>query len=213
MLGPAVVRLLMRPVTSLEGEFVMGSKKSVSAVAYEIEITEEHIPVRGNAMASGDDAADRELEDEILARLDRGDLWAWCSVRVKAIAPDGSIGCSSWLGGCSYKDEADFRNDGGEGYFTDLCNEAAADLCRFEGSFRQGIQTKYCGPTNSRGARVKVWAQAGVKYIPWDHALNADENHRAAAKAFAAEWEWHGRWIGGALPDGTGYLFVNDTSK
>lgn len=186
----------------------MGSKKSV-AVEYEIEIAEEHIPVRGNAMVSGDDAADRELEDEILARLDRGDLWAWCSVRVKAVAADGSIGCSSWLGACCYKNEADFRNDGGEGYFTDLCREAADELCKFEQSHRQGIQTKYCGPTNSRGARVKVTAQAGTKYVSWDHALGAPENHAAAAKAFAAAYEWHGRWIGGALPDGTGYLFVN----
>ena len=44
---------------------------------YTIEVTaaQDDIPVRGNAMASGDDATDRECEDDILTRLDSGDVW------------------------------------------------------------------------------------------------------------------------------------------
>lgn len=183
----------------------MGKKDTVK---YEIEIQQELEAVRGH-FATGDGAADRATEDQILRRLERGDTWARCSVRVKAIADNGAEAYSSWLGACSYQNEADFRNDGGEGYFTDLCNEAREELCRFEQSHRQGIQTKYCGPTNSRGSRVKVWAQAGVRYVSWDHALNVEANHAAAARKYAHEWGWTGRWIGGALPDGTGYLFVN----
>jgi len=47
-----------------------------------VEALEEDIPVRGNALASGDAEADRACEDEILARLEAGDIWAWCTVRV-----------------------------------------------------------------------------------------------------------------------------------
>ncbi len=76
-----------------------------------ISIEPEHIPVRGNAMASDDDDADRECEDEILARLDAGDLWAWCSVRVRVQC--GDLYEDEYLGCCSYRDEADFRANGG----------------------------------------------------------------------------------------------------
>lgn len=73
---------------------------------------------------------------------------------------------------------------------------------------RQAIVTKYFGPTNFRGARVKASAQAGSITISWDHALNADENHTAAAKAFAEKMKWDGAWSGGALPSGSGYCYV-----
>ncbi len=73
-----------------------------------ISIGQEHIPVRGNAIASDDPALDRECEDEILARLDAGDLWAWCSVRVRVSC--GDLYEDECLGCCSYRDEADFRD-------------------------------------------------------------------------------------------------------
>lgn len=92
-------------------------------VTYTIEVEPEHIPVRGNALASGDDAVDREVEDEILARLDRGDEWAWCTVKVTAHY-DEFTGVD-YLGGCSYKSEIDFRKDA---YFQDMCDAALADL-------------------------------------------------------------------------------------
>jgi hypothetical protein len=59
----------------------------------------DETPVRGNALASGDDAADREYEDEILARLRDDDVWAWACVEVRE-----------------------------SGYFGDLCREAAEAL-------------------------------------------------------------------------------------
>lgn len=59
-------------------------KLRANEVTFSVEIEAEDIPVRGNAMASGDDAADRECEDEIIARLDRGEVEAWCAVVVKA---------------------------------------------------------------------------------------------------------------------------------
>jgi hypothetical protein len=76
----------------------------------------------------------------------------------------------------------------------------------------QAIVTRYAGPTNHRGARVIVKAQAGRKVIPWDHAHGPEHNHRDAALAFARSMRWmeYGDWelVGGAMPDGTGYCFV-----
>ncbi len=88
-----------------------------------ISIGQEHIPVRGNAMASDDAAFNRECEDEILARLDAGDLWAWCTVRVRVWC--GDLYEDEYLGCCSYRDEAEFR-DGG--YFEDMEHAARERL-------------------------------------------------------------------------------------
>jgi hypothetical protein len=98
-------------------------------VVFAVECLPEDIPVRGNALASGDDAEDKACEDEILARLDSGDQWAWCCVKVTAtleckapkyevdhssngpcyrMATDVSLVGVDYLGGCSYTDEKDF---------------------------------------------------------------------------------------------------------
>ena len=75
---------------------------------------------------------------------------------------------------------------------------------------RQAITTEYKGPTNHRGSRIIVRAQAGRMTVPWDHALDVAENHRAAAMMFVAKWDWGepSDWVGGALPSG-GYVFVD----
>lgn len=72
---------------------------------------------------------------------------------------------------------------------------------------RQAIITKFMGPTNSRGARVKATADAGSITVGWDYALNIEGNHTAAAKALAMKLGWAGHWHGGGLP-GSGYAFV-----
>jgi hypothetical protein len=71
----------------------------------------------------------------------------------------------------------------------------------------QCITTKYLGPTNSRGARVKAKAQAGSVTVSWDDALDANENHDAAALALATKYGWRGTLVGGGLPDGTGNAY------
>ena len=75
----------------------------------------------------------------------------------------------------------------------------------------QAICTKYVGPTNSHGARIKVSAQAGTMYVPWDYALDTFANHEAAAYAYAAKKGWSGDWVGGGLPRDDGYCFVSVT--
>jgi len=71
----------------------------------------------------------------------------------------------------------------------------------------QAITTRYFGPTNVRGSRVKATCQAGSVTLHWDDALNADDNHLAAARALAAKFKWTGKWHAGGLPDGS-YAFV-----
>lgn len=69
----------------------------------------------------------------------------------------------------------------------------------------QAIQTKYRGPTNVRGARIKATAQAGSITVPYDYALGIDENHAAAARALAETLGWWDTTVrclySGALPD------------
>lgn len=51
----------------------------------------------------------------------------------------------------------------------------------------RAIETRYLGPTNYRGSRVRVgWADREGKTltVAWNDALNVDENHAAAARAF-----------------------------
>lgn len=82
---------------------------------------------------------------------------------------------------------------------------------RVSNSHRQAVTTKYLGPTDSRGSRVKATAQAGSVTISWDDALDGADNHAAAAAALAKKYGWdkHSkRMIGGALPGGEGYCFV-----
>lgn len=72
----------------------------------------------------------------------------------------------------------------------------------------QAIETKYLGPTNTRGSRIIARAQVGRISVPWDYALSVDENLDAAARAFAAKWGWFGTWIRGARSDGKGNVYV-----
>ena len=92
-------------------------------IRYQIEIEQDDIPVRGNAIASGDNATDKAVEDEIIKRLDNGDTWAWCSVCV--VAEAGGVEGRAYLGACSYKDEEDFRAGG---YYEQMQEEAKNDL-------------------------------------------------------------------------------------
>jgi hypothetical protein len=93
-------------------------------VTFKLTIEDEDIPVRGSAMASGDDKADHACENAIITRLERGDLWAWCCVVVTATWGHWS-GADS-LGACSYDGETDFRVS--SGHYESMCHEALACL-------------------------------------------------------------------------------------
>ncbi len=72
----------------------------------------------------------------------------------------------------------------------------------------QAVETKYYGPTNHRGARIKAYAQCGAVWSSWDHSLSVEGNHSAAALAFLTKWDWDGLWVRGANAANTGYVFV-----
>lgn len=71
----------------------------------------------------------------------------------------------------------------------------------------QAISTKYCGPTNTRGGRIRASAQAGYIYVPWDHSLGIDENHARAAQEYCKRKGWVGPYysplVSGGLADGS----------
>lgn len=76
---------------------------------------------------------------------------------------------------------------------------------------RQAIVTKYLGPTNFRGARVRATARAGSVTIPWDDAFDVNENHSFAAQRLADKLEWlqNGQRLqGGGMPSGDGNCYV-----
>lgn len=56
----------------------------------------------------------------------------------------------------------------------------------------QAITTKYVGPTNTRGSRIIAKAAAGSLSVGYDHGLNLDENHSAAAQALVKKLGWTG---------------------
>ena len=82
----------------------------------------------------------------------------------------------------------------------------------------QAIITKYLGPTESRGARVKATAQAGSVTIHWDDALDIEENHDRAAMTLAHKLGWISQTSGkpysgerllrGGMPKGDGNCYV-----
>jgi hypothetical protein len=72
----------------------------------------------------------------------------------------------------------------------------------------QAIVTRYIGPTNYRGSRVKATCEGGSIILEWNDALNSKQNHDAAAKALANKLDWGGEWHSGCLPDNRGNCYV-----
>lgn len=93
-------------------------------VTYTLEADYEDIPVKGNAMVSGNDADDKKVEDAIIKRLENGDVWAWAYVKVTATW-NGLIGVDG-LGCCSYADASEFKKPGG--HYNDMKARALEDL-------------------------------------------------------------------------------------
>lgn len=82
----------------------------------------------------------------------------------------------------------------------------------------QAIQTKYLPATNYRGSRVKAGCDRRAVTFTWDHELDVEANHVAAAQflcqQFLAEDEaqygtprdvnpWGRKRVCGGLPDGS----------
>lgn len=90
------------------------------------EALPEDQPIKGNAVATGNEQTDNEICEAIQKDLDNGNDWAWCVVRVHVIYK-GVQSDYQYLGGCSYKSMRDFIDNGGS-YYTDMVNDAIVDL-------------------------------------------------------------------------------------
>lgn len=77
----------------------------------------------------------------------------------------------------------------------------------------QTIETKYHGPTNTRGSRISATASVCRKrvWVEYDHALNAGNNHMAAAQKLMEVLDWTGHYVGDHTL--TGMVFVNAQSS
>jgi hypothetical protein len=75
----------------------------------------------------------------------------------------------------------------------------------------QAIQTRYFGPTNTKGSRIKAWCAAGSTTISYPYELSGQSAHRKAAEALVSKLGWtdsfYGSLLGGQLESGD-YAFV-----
>ena len=73
----------------------------------------------------------------------------------------------------------------------------------------KAIQVRYIGPTKTLGSRWKAWVFGGASVtLPYDYAMNSEENARCAAHALAAKLAWRSPITGsGGLPNGD-YVFT-----
>lgn len=80
---------------------------------------------------------------------------------------------------------------------------------------RQGISTRYLGPTHSRGSRIKALARKANGFgAEMSHTRSygygdTEEEHTGAAHELAEKLGWSGLWIGGGTPSEDGFQYVN----
>jgi hypothetical protein len=71
----------------------------------------------------------------------------------------------------------------------------------------KAINTKYKGPTSTRGSRIIASDEDGNKVTTsYPYELSGEDCHRKAADALCAKMGWTGELIGGSLKNG--YVFV-----
>jgi hypothetical protein len=77
---------------------------------------------------------------------------------------------------------------------------------RFGMVIQQAIVTRYLGPTNFRGARIKASCVAGTHVQPWNYEWSTEENHSNAANQLQRNLEWwvsqYGELRGGCMKNG-----------
>ena len=54
----------------------------------------------------------------------------------------------------------------------------------------QAIRTRYYGPTNYTGSCIRAKAEAGSIRVPYDHALNIEDNHKVACQVLLDKLAW-----------------------
>ena len=71
------------------------------------------------------------------------------------------------------------------------------------------IQTKYLGPTNYRGSRIKAYTCNGHSLtIAYDYSLDDKDLYAKAAIALCKKLGWSGSIIGGGTKEGYTFVFA-----
>ncbi len=68
------------------------------------------------------------------------------------------------------------------------------------------ITTKYLGPTNFKGSRIKAKWESKSYTVAWDYELDSLNNHMKAAAILAYALELKAEWVG--APTDTGWVFA-----
>lgn len=67
----------------------------------------------------------------------------------------------------------------------------------------KAIQIKYCGPTNTKSARWKVWAMDNkAKYYDRDYEFDGQVDANFCVSAYIKNMGWDNDFIMGTLPNG-----------
>ena len=79
------------------------------------------------------------------------------------------------------------------------------------------IQTKYIGPTNTKGSRIKAWTHSGFNVtIPYPHQYSYETCHFQAVKALIKkhdlDWNLNDMRYGG-IDNGYVFCFANSIVK
>jgi hypothetical protein len=74
----------------------------------------------------------------------------------------------------------------------------------------KAIETKYHGPTDTRGARISATDSDGNRVsIPYPYELSGEAVHRMAADRLCEKMGWSGQLAGGATKRGYVFVFVD----
>ena len=78
----------------------------------------------------------------------------------------------------------------------------------------KAITTKYLGPTDTKGARIRAHDGDGnAVTVPCRGASTSEQNHAAAARALADKMGWDGWLLGGSTKNGMAWVFADTTYR
>ena len=76
------------------------------------------------------------------------------------------------------------------------------------------ILTKYLGPTNYRGSRIKAYTESGrFVTVSYDSSLDSAQAHAHAAQALCLKMGWKGQLVAGGIKGGYAFVFVEAYNK
>lgn len=76
-------------------------------------------------------------------------------------------------------------------------------------SYKVAIETKYLGPTNTKGARIKAFTDGASIIKSYDDSLTSFDNKAEAARALCEKLGWEGSLVGGGTRMGEVFVFVD----